>query len=537
MTTGDLRPAFVTAEECRQWLMTTPLSNAVQALAHMLRQLNLLNRTQLPAGERMAILEMLRKRLTQAQEEGAKRFIGKPLPLVPPEQAAFDSAQAVWQALLKGYGHCIEAEMAQPAGGPSMLAQPFQRAFATLVAIQIDTYRAGFEPAPSHWQMLHRLYVSAEQAGIADTEVDDALRQGKTPSTARAAYVEALLLQMVSPHELSARHLAWILRWTLRWSQKIRILASAPALDNETVPLHVDLSSSQPAGYQPVVGQLARWLDTNEVRRSIKKRMSLLEKGTPPAELQLGEDCTQPACGQVLRHVYQRWCRGGFSRKHERTTTDSTCAVIAGVENIYFNLAGRQFRQPGHSDDDTLRRERDEMATFGRVAPLNIAAAAQTPAYRREEWKVVENWHLLDESATGIHVAHPIKDGLERVNQRQLVAVQPPSANAFLIGILRWAMVGTDAQLHAGIILLPGRPEPVAIRPVEMSGVRETFKPGFLLPEVSSVNSTTSIITGPGIFRAGRVLELVGGLVGKVRLTHLVDRGIDFDRVGFEPIR
>lgn len=536
MTASDLRPAFVTAEECRQWLMATPLSNAVQALAHMLRQLNLLNRTQLPASERLAILEMLRKRLTQAQEEGAKRFIGKPLPLVPPEQAAFDSAQAVWQALLKGYGHCIEAEMARPAGGVLLLALPFQRAFATLVAIQIDTYRAGFEPPSSHWQMLHKLYAAAEQAGITDTEVEDALRQGKTPSTPRAVYVEALLLQMVSPHELSARHMAWILRWTLRWSQKIRILTAAPALDNETVPLHVDLGSNQPAGYQPVTGQLARWLDTNEVRRSVKKRMTLLEKGTPPAELQLGEDCTQPACGQVLRHVYQRWCRGGFSRRHERTATDTACDLIAGVDNIYFHLAGRQFRQPGYSDDETLRRERDEMATFGRVAPLNIAAAAQTPSYRQEQWKVVEKWHLLDESATGIHVAHPLKDGLERVNQRQLVAVRPPSANAFLIGVLRWAMVGADAQLHAGVILLPGRPDPVAMRPVELSGVREPFKPGFLLPDVSSVGSAASIIAASGIFRAGRVLELVGGLVAKVKLTHLIDRGIDFDRVGFEQI-
>jgi hypothetical protein len=534
MTAGDLRPAFVTTEECRQWLMTTPLSNAVQASAHMLRQLNLLNRTSLVASERLGILEMLRKRLMQAQEEGARRFIGKPLPLVPPEQAAFDSAQAVWQALLKGYGHCIETMMAQPASGMFQLATPFQRAFATLVAIQTDTYRAGLEPAALHWQTLHKLFLSAEQAGIADTEVDDTLRQGKTPSTARATYAEALLLHAASPHELSARHLAWVCRWARRWSRKIRMFATAPSLDNETVPLQVDLGGGQPAGYQPVEGQFARWLDPSEVRRSLKKRLTLLEKGTPPAELQLGEDCTQPACGQVLRHVYQRWCRGGFSRKHERTATDSTCDLIAGVDSIYFQLSGRQFRQPGHSDDDTLRRERDEMATFGRVAPLNVAASAQSSGYRSEEWKVVEKWHMLDESATGIHIAHPLKDGLERVSQRQLLAVRPPSANAFLIGCLRWAMVSLDDSLHAGIVLLPGRPEPISIRPIELSGIREPFKPGFLLPAVASVGSAASIIAAPGTFRAGRVLELVGGLVPRVRLTHLIDRGIDFDRVAFE---
>lgn len=537
MTVGELRPAFVTAEECRHWLATTPLSNAVQALAHMLRQLNLLNRSELPPRERLAILEILRKRLMQAQEEGAKRFIGKPLPLVPPEQAAFDSAQAVWQALLKGYGRCIEAEMAHTVGGSPQLALLFQRAFATLAAAQIDIYRAGFEPSPEHWHALHKLYASAENAGITDTEVEDALRQGKTPSTPRAVYAEVLLLHATSPHELSSRHLAWVARWSRRWSRKARILATAPALDSETVPLHIDLAGGRPAGYHPMEGPHARWLDTGEVRRSLKKRIGLLEKGTPPAELQLGEDCTQPACGQVLKHVYQRWCRGGVSRKHERTAADGKCAVVAGVEAIYFHLAGQQpFRQPGYTDDETLRRERDEMATFGRVAPRSLGTLAQHQGYRAEEWSVVEEWQMLDESATGVHASRALNDSLERVSQRQLVAVRPPSANAFLVGCLRWTMVTGDSRLHVGIMILPGRPDAVALRPLELSGVREPYRPGFVLPAVSAVGSSASIITPPGTFRAGRMLELDGGPFPEVRLTHLIDRGVDFDRVGFEPI-
>jgi hypothetical protein len=238
----------------------------------------------------------------------------------------------------------------------------------------------------------------------------------------------------------------------------------------------------------------------------------------------------------VLKHVYQRWCRGGASRKHERTATDGLCAVVVGVEAIYFHLAGEQpFRQPGYTDDEALRRERDEMATFGRVAPRSLGALGQQAGYRAEEWRVVEEWQMLDESATGIHAVHPLNDALERVSQRQLVAVRPPSASAFLIGNLRWTMVTGDSKLHVGIMILPGRPEAVAVRPVEPSGVREPYRPGFVLPAVAAVGSPASIITAPGTFRAGRVLEMVGGPLPKVRLTQLIDRGIDFDRVGFEP--
>jgi len=537
MTAGELQPAFLTADQCRQWLATTPLGNTVQALAHLLRQLNLLNRSSVQPAERLAVLEVLRKPILQAQEEGAKRFLGKPLPLVPPEQAAFDSAQAVWQALLKGYGRCIEVEMTHTTSGSPTLALVFQRAFATLAATQIDIYRAGFEPSPEHWLALHKLYATAEHAGIVDTEVEDAVRQGKTPSSPRAVYAEVMLLHATSPHELSSRHLGWVARWSRRWSRKVRIVASTPALDGETVPLNIDLAAGRAAGYRLVDGPNARWLDTSEVRRSLKKRLNQLEKGTPPAELQLGEDCTQPACGQVLKHVYQRWCRGGINRKHERSATDATCAVVVGVEAIYYHLAGEQpFRQPGFTDDESLRRERDEMATFGRIAPHSLGALGQQQSYRVEDWNVVEEWQMLDESATGLHAAHPLSDILERVSQRQLVAVRPPAAAAFLVGNLRWTMVTGDSRLHVGIMILPGRPEAIALRAVELSGVREPYRPGFLLPAVPAVGSAASIIAPPGTFRAGRLLDLTGAQFPRVRLTHLIDRGIDFDRVGFEPL-
>lgn len=537
MTINEPHPAFVTAEACRQWLIATPLGNAVQALAQMLRQLHLLNREEIAAPERLAIIELLRKRLLQAQEEGAKRFIGRPLPLVPPEQAAFDSAQAIWQALLKGYMRCIDDEMAASGTPNSQLAQLFQRAFSTLAAAQLDFYRAGFEPPPEHWQSAHKLYESAEKSGVCGIEAEDILRNGKTLTSPEAGYAELMLLHAASPHELASRHLAWVVRWSRRWSRKVRIFASAPAMDGETVLLHTDLGSAQPAGYQVVNGPGARWLDTSEVRRSLKRRLNQLEKGTPPAELQLGEDCTQPACGRVLKHVYLRWCRGGVPRKHERTGIDARCQIVTGAEGIYYHLAGGQpFRQPGYADDQALRRERDEMATFGQVAPRSLSNLGQHTDHRPENWNVVGEWQMVDESATGVHASRPLNEIPERVSQPQLVAVQPPSASSFLMGSLRWSMVTPDGQLHIGIMILPGRPEPIAVRPVEPSGVREPYRPAFLLPAVTTVGSAASIILPPGCFRIGRILESVGSQHPRIRLTHLIDRGVDFDRTAFEAV-
>jgi hypothetical protein len=537
MTTADQQPAFVTAEECRKWMAVTPLGNAVQALAHLLRQLNLLNRHAVAPHEHLAILEVLRKPILVAQEEGARRFVGKPLPLVPPEQAAFDAGQAIWQALLRGYGRCIEAELSTNIEPGKQFALLIQRAFTVLAAAQYDIYRAGFAPATGHWHALHDLYATAEKGHVAETPVEDPVRQGKTTSSPGAVYAEMLLLHAASPHELPTRHLAWVARWARRWARKVKIVATTPALDGESIPLNLDLDSDLPAGYQPIEGSGARWLDTSEVRNSLKKRLNLLEKGTSPAELHLGDDCTQPACGQVLKHVYQRWCRGGSARKHERRTTTGSCELVAGVEAIYFHLSnGQSFRQPGYSNDEALRRERDEIATFGGVAPRSLGGIGQKQGHRAEQWNVVEEWQLVDESATGLHATHALDATLDRVNQRQLVAVRPPAATTLLIGCLRWSMITGDSRLHVGIFILPGRPETVSIRAMDLADVKEPYRPGFLLPAVAATGSSASIITPPGYFRFGRIVEIAEKQNLRVRLLHLLDRGIDFDRISYEVV-
>jgi cyclic-di-GMP-binding protein len=527
---GEQHPAFVTAEECRAWLDQTPLTNPVQALAHLLRQLNLLNRHPLDGGERLAILETLRKPLFLVQEEGARRFVGKPLPLAPPEQAAFDAALAVWLGLLSGYLRCLEMVQGGGSQAPAdQLALLVERALGAIAAAQFNSYRAGFQQGADNWRALHDLYTVAEQAGVAGTPVDDHVRQGKTPSSAQAVYAEALLLHAAGPHELPLRHLLWVARWARRWSAKV-VVSSSPPADEKTVPLCVDLASSEPAGYRPAEGATARWLDTTGVRQSLKRRLLGLDQGHSPIELQLGDDCWQPACGQVLKHAYQRWCKGGSARRHERQTVNGRCEIVCGVEAIHYHLSDRlPFRQPSFADDDALRRERDELATFGRVARPRIESYGQQPEFQIEEWEII------DESATGVHATRTLGQAGSRIAQGQLIAIRPKDAQYLLLGSVRWSMVAAGESLHAGILMIPGRPEPVAAFAADVTGIREAYRRAFLLPAIPALGSVASIVLPPGFFRSGRSVDVTGGPLPRVRLVQLMDRGVDFDRASYEP--
>jgi hypothetical protein len=534
-TGNDQPPAFVDVEPCRAWLAQLPVSSSVQAQAHFMRQLHLLNRHTLEGTTRLAMLEMLRETIYFVQGESAKKYTGKPLPLAPPEQAALDSAHSLWQALATGYLRCLEA-CANETALKGQAALICQRALATLVDDHADLMRAGIHPAATHWRLLHRLYAAAESLGASGVAVADGLRTDK-PQTPMAAYAEQMLLAAASLHELTPRHQTWVMRWARRWAPKIVVLPAPPSFESRALPLCVDLESSLPPAFKPFAGTGARFLDTNELRKSVKGRIELLARGgeeNTPARLGLGEDCTQPACGDVLRRLYPRWIKGGVMRRHDRQAMQGACRFVVGVDAIHYYLSGHQpFKPPGKLTSEELHRQREELATFGRIAERFEDEYSRNHGYQLENWEVVEDWGLLDQSNSGLRLVRPLKQQGGRLAIGQLVAVQAPGASGFMLGAVRWAQIHAEA-LTTGVQLYPGKSWPVAVRSTGVMAGRDPYKPGFILPAVLALELPGSIILPPGSFKPERIMEAwtAEGAVN-VKLKQLLDRGVDFERASY----
>jgi hypothetical protein len=539
-TTTEQEPPFATAAACRAWLEQQPLGSPVQMQAALLRGLNHLNRYRLPATERLAIMELLRQPVHDTQDDNIRRFAGKPLPLTPPEQAAFDTCLAIWNGLATGYLHCLAACAADEPGMATHWPLAAQRALAALAALQFDTCRGGRLPSPVTWRRLHRAYAAAEKAGKATLEVEDTLRLGRNPATPEATWVEGLLLQLASPYELPPRQMAWVARWAQRFSGKVRVFASPPTLSTRSIPLCVDLDGEGPARYQPVFVSGARFVDTSVLRESLKKRLIGLQQGQAPKDLQLGEDCTQPLCEELLTATYYRWCKGGAWRQNERRAASGSCALIGGgLEAIYYYLAGRKpFQQPAHGLSDTdIRRQREQIATFGRVMePQRNDNYSQQQGYHVEQWEVMEEWTMLDQSATGMRITRPVAMAGERFGGGQLVAAQPSDAQTLLLGSVRWALIDASEKLQIGVRSIAGKPQPISVRGTGLDAAREKYQPGFLLPPVDALKEPASIVIPPGAFRRERILEVLTDRSSQVRLTGLIERGTDFERATYEPV-
>ncbi len=519
-------PAFVSARGCHDWLAVQPLANPGHAQALMLRQINLLNRYGIAPGERLKLLELLRDPIAFAQTESARKFAGRPLPLAPAEQAGMDANRTLWQALQTGYLHCLQACLEGSTELRPHAPLIAQRTLSALRAELLDIYRAATDPPAQLWQLLHRVFSAAEQLGALAQPVNDSLQTTHPASSVAAAYAQTLLLHRASPYELSARQLMQVERWLHRWGGKVAVLKAPPA-EPRVPPLLVDLSAAAPEAPSEESGGELRWLDLSDLSRSVKRRITHLQRGESPASLGLGEDCVQPGCENLLRHLYQQWFKGGAARLHPRHSGSGICRLVTGLEAIHYYLSGKIFRQPGQ-DGAMSKTQADEIATFGRVATRHEEDYSQMQGF------LIEEWQVLDESATGFRLMRPLAQNGGRIGSGQMVAVMPEGSRSFLLAVARWSRLAGGAGLQAGIQIMPGNPLTIALRGTGLAAINEKYRPGFKLPAVPALKYPESVIVPAGWFRPGRVIDLYEQTSRQIRLTHQLDRGSDFERCTYD---
>jgi hypothetical protein len=103
-----------------------------------------------------------------------------------------------------------------------------------------------------------------------------------------------------------------------------------------------------------------------------------------------------------------------------------------------------------------------------------------------------------------------------------------------MLAQVRWLMGAANGDLHAGLRLLPGLPRPLAARPTGLNVQQESWIPALGLSAVPALNSPPSLVLPSGWFKPKRVIELHAEASSKVRLTQLIERGTDFERIAYE---
>jgi cyclic-di-GMP-binding protein len=523
-------PQFIDAASCKAWLANVALTNVALAQQELLGELEAFNGFPTATANRLAVLETLREAVSFVQIEQAKRFMNRALPMAQAEAAAFDDTAELWEQMRVGYLRCLQAAMAGDVGMRAQAALLGQRLAAYSGLKMFHHYRAYREVPAADWRSLHEVYACAEELGVDDDGVKDELNRDVQDSSPRIAYLRALLMGMANPHELGQRSLTCVAYLLERWASKVEI-GRKPVVEAEGVPaLVVDLAGERVPervdAATPVPAE-PRYLDTRKLAKSLRNRVALLRKGESPAKLALGEDCVQPSCEQTLVFLYRQWCQARPSHPLAGRAGTMTAQVTNDMEAIhhYMSAGGRRRRVEAQ---ELTQQQRQELETLGRLRNVDNEQYTTARGYALEEWRIA------DDSATELHIVRPAGQGAKRYAHGQLLAVRPPDASGFILGQVRWLIGALNGDLRAGVKLMPGIATPTLVRGTGLNDKSERPTYALSIDAVPAVKSPPTLVLPAGWYKPKRVLEVVADKPHNVRLTEVLERGSDFERVAYE---
>ncbi len=552
----DIRPAQV-----EKWIAALPLVNLGETGRRLYRALTETNQTDLPAEQRLAMLERLRAPLRTVADAMTKHFVGQPLPLADKSRQIAELAQALARQMALGYRIAAEdgAKGRNRFGDRRTRAVATHRALGCLGTVLLRAYQA-YAPYPAGvWREIHALYRAAEADGSAGIAVRDA-EQPEVESTIEERYKRILLLALACPYRLRPGEVEQIHAWLADWCRHATLERLAEPR-NPTGRFVVDFQSDGPPVYLVLHAtdyrdDTCRILNATRLADVVRDHLGRLRR-----DGQTGRRVNE----QVLQRLMLAW--GVLpKRRFSRRQRHSTAVVAMGLSAAHYFIGGEAafagdaanpglFDKPARFDarePAAARPSRDvwelggarplhephagaateQYIDFDRLAPKTATGAtARTPvgpAFRTHDWKMVNvsaaGYRLLwDSSASSqAHVGELL--GLRESTD--------PDSFHLGIGVVRWMKVAEEG-LELGVEMLS--PGAVAVGTKKRAGGEYTRS--LLLPAIKALGQPATLLTAALPYRAGdHLLVNSHGKELRVELTKLVENTGIFAQFQFRPL-
>ena len=512
MALGDFLPAaeprLADLTSCEDWLAHVVLTDT-HACGTLLTLLEEIEARPPRHSAYLQILERLRHSVAPAEEEQAKLFAGKPLPLSYDEATAFVHANGLWAAMLRAYARLLAAALnGKHLELKSSLPRLFQRVLAC-AGEAIGTYvLARREFGADYWKVVNQAYAVSEARAAARETVADFSDE----SSPMAAYAEVLMLQLSRPQHLSHRELGWTRRWVRRWAHKAVLSREAPGRGAYAVDI---AGNSGPAWAEWAAGAATlRFLDLTRVARSIDARIQRLDAGAEPASLGLGSDCTRLAAQDLLKTLRGSWLDSPPARDFPRRESPSPVELVSGFAAIHHAIEGNP--TPANSAGPSSY-------SYGEAERLHVFQGSDTRDAREQS---LESWETLEESDEGFKLRRRTP-GM-RLAHRQLVALRPSGARQFILCHVDWLVEGPEQTLNIGARALKGVAKACAVRSSDRSAPKRAD--ALMLPVAPGL--APALVLPAGWYRRASELELdLGNAIRRVTLAGLLEHGFDYDQV------
>lgn len=510
------------------WVAALPLTDSASTARQIYEAVYTLNRIDLDAKDRLALIEIYRRPLATAVSGLRNNFSQLALPLTPPLKQLSDFLLQAHIEFSCGYKHVIEAARGQrrPWERTEFLLA-VERALRYLGEVLLSAYHV-YMPAPSGiWREIHALYRYAEDHDVAETTMgrEDTQSPGQR-------YRQILMLGVCGPYQLSQNECHRVNAFLARWSGKVEIDRHVEDIDPVGKFL-VDFGSDHPAVSFPRDVPLRaeenlRTVNALELARTVYNFIKRLQKGEPPGALDLGFECVSGSCVDTLRRMMKLW--GVASSRHfTRRHAHGPVSLCVGVNAIHFFTDGQR---PFAVADPAPEPGSTFLTGSARKAG---AAAVSVEQAQPEIFRIDNRWQVRDESASGLSLARSGETGMP-MRVGDLLGVQKPGANQWRIGVVRWIKSPDVRHIEMGVEMLAPSATALAVRAADAGEGENRFRQALLIPPIDVLHQPATLIVQRERCRPGQDIEILATgdkMPRPVRILKIVERTGAFAQLVF----
>ena len=363
------------------------------------------------------------------------------------------------------------------------------------------------------------------------TSVSDNLLPNAVGISCYSTYSHALLLGLADPCAMSVRQIELTDRWLAMWARKV--FPYAQQRETEGPVILIDLDGGAGAALVPSApadpAASMRFGYPGKLATSVRGRLKRLQSGANPAELQLGHDCSIEQCTTLLGHLDSRWYQ--IPRRRSSTPREAGRALRRRPSGRVLPRRAAA-RSSARIPRAGCRSPTRSSCRRWPPSPTTIAAArAPKPSGRGSAGRARSNGAMRSSCASPIPAIAGCStssrscasDGVVRAGYVTRVAMGGDG------------QLGAEGQLALTLRLWSATPVAMTLLPLSAASSDDPPLPALRLDETP--DDKASLVLPPRTFNPSRVLRsLDAGPDRRYRLTRLLHRGIDFERVAFEEI-
>ena len=513
---------FSDAESCAVWLRGLPLTNVPKLHSVLLDQLKRLSEAEFSPRERARIAEVFREPVSFVHTELARRYAGKPQPANERELEATEQTLALWQALWEQYSACLKPMLEGDPELQGLKQKVLQRGLYVGKQVILVHALARRVPPAWVWQELHAYYRLAEILDCTVTAVSDELSPSAIGVSCYSTYSHAILLNLADPCAMSIRQIELTDRWLGMWARKV--FPYADQRETEGPVIVVDLDAAQGAVLMNAApgrgGESMRYAYPAKIGTSVRGRIKRIGLGANPAELQLGNDASAEACTTLLSHLDACWYSPSRASKADADAVLALC--VGGLAAAYFRVAGRTFNR------------NDPSGRLSYQGSQHLATLDALTGYDRNRDDAEKSWAWESWEGTRDAVECKLRrpgNGAQRWHLEQLVVAR--DADGMRCGFVTRVALDDD-ELWLTIRLWSGPPSAFSVR--AMTSMMSEDAPIAALLLGATPDEKACLVLPSRTFTADRMLRSLpdGGPERRFKLTRVLQRGADFERVAFE---